>query len=128
MPYSDAKRLKEIQCVAKAADSEDTPTVSELPCPTALGATRPSLVEDRASCFCVGTCIQRGHSSSRLHRRLPFTGGSKCPTPTRWTLSHNRQCALTSGTLNLNGDFHASVKSTVEGESTDKPTTSVVGH
>ncbi|KTG29479.1 RNA-guided endonuclease InsQ/TnpB family protein [Haloferax profundi] len=38
------------------------------------------------------------------------------------------QCALTSGTLNLNGDFHASVKSTAEGESTDKPTTSVVGH
>jgi len=38
------------------------------------------------------------------------------------------QCALTSGTLNLNGDFHASVDSTVEGESTDKPTTSVVGY
>ncbi|MFC6993915.1 RNA-guided endonuclease InsQ/TnpB family protein [Haladaptatus sp. GCM10025707] len=37
------------------------------------------------------------------------------------------QCALTSGTLNLNGDFHASVQATVEGESTDKPTTSVVG-
>ncbi|MBX0325849.1 transposase [Halomicroarcula sp. F13] len=38
------------------------------------------------------------------------------------------QCALTSGTLNLNGDFHASVESTAEGESTDKPTTSVVGN
>ena len=38
------------------------------------------------------------------------------------------QCALTSGTLNLNGDFHASVDSTAEGESTDKPTTSVVGY
>jgi len=30
--------------------------------------------------------------------------------------------------LNLNGDFHASVNSTAEGESTDKPTTSVVGN
>jgi IS605 OrfB family transposase len=38
------------------------------------------------------------------------------------------QCALTSGTLNLNGDYTASVDSTAEGESTDKPTTSVVGH
>jgi transposase len=38
------------------------------------------------------------------------------------------QCALASGTLNLNGDFHASVDSTAEGESTDKPTTSVVGN
>ncbi|MFC7228727.1 transposase [Salinirubellus salinus] len=38
------------------------------------------------------------------------------------------QCALTSGMLNLNGDFHASVKATAEGESTDKPTSSVVGH
>jgi len=38
-----------------------------------------------------------------------------------------RQCALTSGTLNLNGEFIASVDSTAEGESTDKPTTSVVG-
>jgi putative transposase len=38
------------------------------------------------------------------------------------------QCALTSGTLNLNGEFIASVSSTVEGESTDKPTSSVVGH
>jgi transposase, IS605 OrfB family, central region len=38
------------------------------------------------------------------------------------------QCALKSGTLNLNGDFYASVESTAEGESTDKPTTSVVGN
>ncbi|MFC6863618.1 hypothetical protein ACFQGE_09095, partial [Halomicroarcula sp. GCM10025817] len=38
------------------------------------------------------------------------------------------QCALKSGTLTLNGDHHASVNSTVEGESTDKPTTSVVGN
>ncbi|MFC6758105.1 MULTISPECIES: RNA-guided endonuclease InsQ/TnpB family protein [Haloarcula] len=38
------------------------------------------------------------------------------------------QCALASGALNLNGDFHASVESTAEGESTDKPTTSVVGY
>ena len=66
---------------------------SELPCPTALGATRPSLVEDRVSCFCVGTCTRR-HSGFRLCRRLPFTGGSECPTPTRWTLDHNRRCAL----------------------------------
>jgi transposase len=38
------------------------------------------------------------------------------------------QCALTSGTLSLNGEVHASVDSTVEGESTDEPTTSVVGY
>ncbi|MEZ3170095.1 transposase [Halorubrum sp. RMP-47] len=38
------------------------------------------------------------------------------------------QCALKSGTVNLNGEFIASVDSTAEGESTDKPTTSVVGH
>ena len=38
------------------------------------------------------------------------------------------QCALKSGTLTLNGEFHASVDSTAEGESTDKPTTSAVGH
>ena len=38
------------------------------------------------------------------------------------------QCALKSGMLNLNGDFHAPVISTAEGESTDKPTTSVVGY
>ncbi|MDS0300220.1 transposase [Halogeometricum sp. S1BR25-6] len=39
-----------------------------------------------------------------------------------------RQCALTSGTLNLNGDFHAYSVTESEGESTDKPTTSVVGY
>jgi hypothetical protein len=66
----------------------------ELPHPTALGATRPSLVEGGASCFCVGTCIRGGHSGSRLRGRLPFTGGSECPTPTGWTLGHNRHCAL----------------------------------
>jgi len=38
------------------------------------------------------------------------------------------QCALKSGTVNLNGEFIASVDSTAEGESTDKPTTSVVGY
>jgi putative transposase len=38
------------------------------------------------------------------------------------------QCALTSGTLNLNGDFHASDFASAEGESTDKPTTSVLGY
>jgi IS605 OrfB family transposase len=38
------------------------------------------------------------------------------------------QCALTSGTLNLNGDFHASDPVSAEGESTDKSTTSVVGY
>jgi hypothetical protein len=58
------------------------------------GLTRPSLVEGGASCFCVGTCIRGGHSGSRLHGRLPFTGGSECPTPTGWTLGHNRHCAL----------------------------------
>jgi hypothetical protein len=66
----------------------------ELPRPTALGPTRPSLVEVGASCFCVGTCIRGGHSGSRLRRRFPFTGGSECPTPTGWTLDHNRLCAL----------------------------------
>jgi hypothetical protein len=66
----------------------------ELPHPTALGATRPSLVEGGASCFCVGIYTRRGHRNSRLRRRLPFTGGSECPTPTGWTLSHNRRCAL----------------------------------
>jgi hypothetical protein len=69
-------------------------TPSELPHPTALGAARPSLVEGGASCFCVGACIRGGHSGSRLRRRLPFTGGSECPTPTGWTLGHNRRCAL----------------------------------
>ena len=38
------------------------------------------------------------------------------------------QCALMSGTLNLNGGFTATVDSTTEGESTDKPTTSIVGY
>jgi IS605 OrfB family transposase len=38
------------------------------------------------------------------------------------------QCALASGTVNLNGDYTASVHTTGEGESTDKPTTSVVGN
>ena len=38
------------------------------------------------------------------------------------------QCALKSGTLNLNGDFNASDSVSAEGESTDKPTTSVVGN
>lgn len=38
------------------------------------------------------------------------------------------QCVLTSGTLNLNGEFHASDPVSAEGESTDKPTTSVVGN
>jgi len=56
----------------------------ELPCPTALGAPRSSLGEDRASCFHVGTCPRRGHSGSRLRRRFPFTGSSECHTPTRW--------------------------------------------
>ena len=38
------------------------------------------------------------------------------------------QCALKSGTLTLNGEFHASVSSTAEDESTDKPTTELVGY
>ncbi|SEP29520.1 transposase, IS605 OrfB family, central region [Halogranum amylolyticum] len=38
------------------------------------------------------------------------------------------QCALTSGTLNLNGDFHAYSITEAEGESTDKPTSSLVGY
>ncbi|EJN58012.1 IS1341-type transposase [Halogranum salarium B-1] len=38
------------------------------------------------------------------------------------------QCALPSGTLNLNGDLHASVNSTAEEESTDNPTSSLVGY
>jgi IS605 OrfB family transposase len=38
------------------------------------------------------------------------------------------QCALASGTLNLNGDYTASGPASVEGESADKPTTSVVGN
>jgi len=66
----------------------------ELPRPTALGPTRPSLVEVGASCFGVGTCRNRSQSGSRLRRRLPFTGGSECPAPTDSTLGHNRWCAL----------------------------------
>ncbi len=66
----------------------------ELPCPTALGATRPSLVEDRASCFCVGTCTRRGQRGSRLRRRFPFTGSSECPTPTESTLGPHVRCTL----------------------------------
>ena len=58
------------------------------------GLLAPRLLGGGASCFCVRTCIQRGHSGSRLRRRLPFTGGLECPTPPRWTLDHNRQCAL----------------------------------
>jgi IS605 OrfB family transposase len=38
------------------------------------------------------------------------------------------QCALASGTLTLNGEYTASVDSTGEGESTDKPTSSLVGY
>ena len=38
------------------------------------------------------------------------------------------QCALASGTLNLNGEFHADSVTEAEGESTDNPTTSVVGY
>jgi IS605 OrfB family transposase len=53
----------------------------------------------------------------RLHSgQKSSSGGAPC------------QCALTSGTLNLNGDYTASVQTTAEGESTDKPTTSIVGH
>jgi len=53
----------------------------------------------------------------RLHSgQMSSSGGAPC------------QCALKPGTLNLNGEFIASVDSTAEGESTDKPTTSVVGH
>ena len=53
----------------------------------------------------------------RLHSgQKSSSGGARC------------QCVLKSGTLNLNGDYPASVGSTVEGESPDKPTTSVVGY
>ncbi|WP_042666004.1 RNA-guided endonuclease TnpB family protein [Haloferax sp. ATB1] len=49
----------------------------------------------------------------RLHSgQKSSSGGAPC------------QYALASGTLNLNGDYNASVSTTVEGESTDKPTTS----
>ncbi|WP_136602852.1 RNA-guided endonuclease InsQ/TnpB family protein [Salinigranum halophilum] len=58
-----------------------------------------------------------GKLLKRLHSgQTSPSGGAPC------------QCALTSGTLSLNGEFDASVDSTAEGESTDKPTTSVVGH
>ncbi len=36
---------------------------SELLRPTALGPTRPSLVEDGASCFCIGACRNGPHSA-----------------------------------------------------------------
>jgi hypothetical protein len=62
--------------------------------PTALGATRPSLVAEGASCFCVRTCRNKSHSGSRLRRRFPLPGGSECPTPTESTLGHNRRCTL----------------------------------
>ncbi|WP_224448396.1 RNA-guided endonuclease InsQ/TnpB family protein [Haloprofundus salilacus] len=53
----------------------------------------------------------------RLHSgQKSSSGGAPC------------QCALASGTLNLNGDFYAYSVTEVEGESTDKPTTEVVGH
>ena len=86
---------------------------SELPRLTALGPPRLSLVEVGGSRFCVGVYIRRGHSihepqrvslahqnakrsgdGSRLRRRLVFTGGSECHTPTDRTLGHNRRCAL----------------------------------
>ena len=43
----------EIRCTGIVGDIVEG-SDGELPCPTALGATRPSLVEERASCFCVG--------------------------------------------------------------------------
>ncbi|MFC7143243.1 RNA-guided endonuclease InsQ/TnpB family protein [Halosimplex aquaticum] len=47
----------------------------------------------------------------RLHSgQTSSSGGAPC------------QCALTSGTLNLNGEFHAYSITESEGESTDKPT------
>jgi transposase len=77
-------------------------------------------------------CQKRGYelnadynASKNIARKLPnrlhsgqtsSSGGTPC------------QCALASGTLNLSGDFHASVTATAEGESTDQPTTSVVGN
>ena len=49
----------------------------------------------------------------RLHSgQTSSSGGAPC------------QCALKSGTLNLNGEYNASVQATAEGESTDKPTSS----
>lgn len=79
---------------ATFVNSPSTARNCELPHPTALGLTQPSLVEGGASCFCVGTCRNRPHSGSRLRRRFPFTGGSECPTPTELTLGHNRRCTL----------------------------------
>lgn len=38
------------------------------------------------------------------------------------------QCTLTSGTLSLNGESHVYSHTEGEGESTDKPTTSVVAN
>jgi hypothetical protein len=58
---------------------------SELPPLPRWGLLAPRLLRG-ASWFCVGTCIRRGHSGSRLRRRHPFTGGSECPTPTDSTL------------------------------------------
>ncbi len=53
----------------------------------------------------------------RLHSgQTSSSGGAPC------------QCALASGTLSLNGESHASVSPTAEGESTDKPTSSLVGY
>ena len=65
--------------------------------------------------------LNADYNASKLLEKLhsgqtSSSGGAPC------------QCALPSGTLNLNGDYTASVDSTAEGESTDKPTTSVVGH
>ena len=51
----------------------------------ALTRAKPSFAHQRSSISGDG---------SRLRRRFPFTGGSECPTPTGWTLSHNRRCAL----------------------------------
>jgi IS605 OrfB family transposase len=53
----------------------------------------------------------------RLHSgQTSSSGGAAC------------QCALTSGTVKLNGEYTASSVTESEGESTDKPTTSVVGN
>ena len=53
----------------------------------------------------------------RLHsRQTSSSGGASC------------QYALTSGTMTLNGEFHASSTPEAEGESTDKPTSSLVGN
>ena len=53
----------------------------------------------------------------RLHSgQTSSSGGAPC------------QCALASGTLNLNGEFTAYSVSEAEGESTDKPTASAEGY